>query len=146
MVSLPACTLPLAWLKRGGDRFRGPNPALPIFQPRPPCLGSIFPHNNCSGEVTERPIVTVSKTVVPAMVPRVQIPPSPLVLLTKPLDFQGFCRFWVPFPALYQTCSISQYSRLLRFWSKRKEKSHTRSGFKMKWCIGGHRSALTLSL
>ena len=35
-------------------------------------------YTTSSGEVTEWPIVTVSKTVVPAMVPRVQIPPSPL--------------------------------------------------------------------
>lgn len=35
------------------------------------------------GEVTEWPIVPVSKTGEPARVPRVQIPPSPLGLLER---------------------------------------------------------------
>ena len=43
--------------------------------------GVISKRSRCdiSGEVTERPNVPVSKTGVPATVPRVRIPPSPLV-------------------------------------------------------------------
>ena len=38
----------------------------------------------CFGEVTEWPIVLVSKTSVPARVPRVRIPPSPPLLMARP--------------------------------------------------------------
>ena len=64
----------------------------------PSCLQGITPHNSTSGEVTERPIVPVSKTGVGESLPRVQIPPSPFFLSIKPLVFQAFPK--VPLGAL----------------------------------------------
>ena len=49
---------------------------------------------HCYGEVTERPIVLVSKTSVPVRVPRVRIPPSPLLMKPRirgfPAEFGAF--------------------------------------------------------